>query len=183
MSVVAGAIDARHPSPAENALRVGVVGGLVASSMLFASLASAYLVRRSFADWRAAPALWPFAVLFFAALASAAIEHAARGEARGERRGWLVLGGSSVAYLAIALSVLLSIVASDAGLDSPHRAFIVVLLGLHVVHAVIGGAFSLWALRGRAGISFLVAVSLCRMVTHFLTLLLVAIVTLLFFFQ
>ncbi len=53
------------PAPSvETASRVAVVAALAATTMLFASLASAYLVRRSFPDWTApAPVPWPFVLL------------------------------------------------------------------------------------------------------------------------
>ena len=169
----------REPAPHDEALRVGVIGALAAASMLFASLVSAYVVRRSFADWREASAVWPFILLTLATCASLGMEMAARAEGPSRRRGWSVLVWSSVAYLVIAIAVLVSIT-SPPGLPPPHRAFAFLLLGLHVVHAILGGAFAQWVLRTPASVSGEASLSLCRLVTHFLTLLLAAILFILF---
>lgn len=163
------------PSRRAEAARVAVVGALAATTMLFASLVSAYLIRRSFADWRANEALWPIALLACALAASMGVEAASRS---GERRasGLRALGLFSAAYLIGAIAVIASTVAGPAGLASPHDAFVVLLLGVHAVHAVLGAIFASRMLRDETA----AALSLVRLVTHFLTLMLFAIVFVLF---
>lgn len=159
------------------AARVAVVGALAAATMLFASLVSAYLVRRSFADWRANEALWPAALLACAVVASAGVEAAGRAGADGRRRlGLRVLGLFSASYLAGALAVIASTIAGPSGLASPHDAFVVLLLGAHAAHATLGMAFASSMFRGSVG----TALPLVRLVTHFLTLMLFGIVFVLF---
>ena len=171
-------------SPAfENAARVAVVAALSATTMHFASLVSAYLVRRSFADWRPSPALWPVALLAFAFAASGGIEIAARGEGRGRRLGFAGLALASALYLAGALAVIASVALAEGGLAMPFNAFVALLLSVHVVHAILGGAFASWILRVGPGGPSENALLLARLVTHFLTALLCAIVFLLFILQ
>lgn len=165
------------PHPAlESASRVGVVAALAATTMLFASLASAYLVRRSFPDWTE-PALvpWPFALLACASWASMGIEAACRSEGRLRRRGLINLAGASALYLTGAIAVIASIARGEGGMTVPHQAFVALLLGVHVVHALLGGAFSFLAIRVPDQ-----GLSLVRLVTHSLTTLLLAIFFLLF---
>ena len=80
MSVVAVPVAGSHWSASDQALRVAVVAALSATVMLFASLVSAYLVRRSFEDWRPAPALWPLPLMAWGLLASVGIDVASRAE-------------------------------------------------------------------------------------------------------
>lgn len=174
-----------HASPArshaeESALRVAVVAALSATMMLFASLASALLVRRAFEDWRPAAAAWPWVLLGFGLAASAGMEIAARSHGRRRVAGFAALGGSSSLYLAGALFVLGSLVSGENGLSRPHDAFIALLLGVHVLHAILGTAFSALVLRAASGESFQAGLALARLVTHFLTALLVFILALLF---
>jgi heme/copper-type cytochrome/quinol oxidase subunit 3 len=163
----------------ENATRVAVAAALSATTMLFASLVSAYVVRRSFADWQPASASWPAVLLGFAFAASAAIEIAARAEGGGKRFAILGLAVSTVLYLAGALIVIASTANGALGLRSPFDAFVVLLLGVHVFHALIGGAFAYRVLR-RAGGPSPEALLMVRVVTHFLTALLFGVVFVLF---
>lgn len=173
-----------QPTPAfEGATRVAVVGALSATTMLFASLVSAYLVRRSFADWRPAPAAWPFGLLILASWASMAMEVAFRSEGRKRARAFMSLALASALYLIGALAVTVSIAVARGGLTAPHDAFIVMLLGVHVAHAILGAAFATWVLRDTAGGPSENSLLLARLVTHFLTALLFAIVFLLFVLQ
>jgi heme/copper-type cytochrome/quinol oxidase subunit 3 len=165
-----------------SATQIAVVAALAATSMLFASLASAYLVRRSFADWRPSPALWPLFLLGFALAASGGVEVAARNPKR-RRQGLVVLGLGSGLYLAGATLVIASVVSGGGGLTMPFNAFVVLLLGVHAVHATLGAAFSFWILRLETPDSSEHALGLTRSVTHFLTALLCAIVFLLFGLQ
>ncbi len=167
----------------ESATRVAVVAALSATTMLFASLVSAYLVRRSFADWRPAPAVWPRVLLALASWASMGMEVAVRGEGTKRAGGFMSLALASGLYLIGALAVILSIALGQGGLTAPHNAFIVMLLGVHVAHAVLGAAFAIWTLRGAAGDPSENSLLLARLVTHFLAVLLFAIVFLLFVLQ
>ena len=167
----------------ENATRVAVVAALSATTMLFASLVSAYLVRRSFADWRPSPAWWPAVLLAFAFAASGAIEVAVRGEGERRRLGFMGLALASGLYLAGALAVIASVASGEGGLGMPFNAFVALLLSVHAVHAILGGAFATWILRTEAGDPSQNALLLARLVTHFLTALLCAIVFLLFGLQ
>lgn len=164
----------------ESALRVAVVAALSATMMLFASLASALLVRRSFEDWRPAAAAWPWILLAFGLAASAGMEMAARAHGRRQIAGFAILGLSSSLYLAGALFVLGSLVSGEHGLSRPHDAFVALLLGVHVLHAILGTAFAARVLRAASGGSSETSLSLARLVTHFLTALLVFILALLF---
>ena len=177
------ATPAERTSALESATRVAVVAALSATTMLFASLVSAYLVRRSFADWRPSPAWWPAVLLAFAFAASGAIELAVRGEGERRRLGFIGLALASGLYLAGALAMIGSVVSGEGGLEMPFNAFVALLLSVHVVHAILGGAFALWILRAEADGPSENALLLARLVTHFLTALLCAIVFLLFGLQ
>lgn len=181
MSVVAVPVSDSRSAPSDQALRVAVVAALSATVMLFASLVSAYLVRRSFEDWRPAAALWPWALMAFGLLASVGIEVASRAAGARRRPGLVALALASGLYLLTALVVIGSTVTSPRGLAAPHDAFVALLLGVHVLHAVLGAVFAVWALRGKAlrlssGEPFILA----RLVTHFLTALLLGILFVLF---
>jgi len=182
MSAHAAARAGRSPA-SESATRVAVVAALSATTMLFASLVSAYLVRRSFADWRPLPGLWPAVLLVFAFAASGAIEAATRVEGRPRRLGLMGLALANGLYLAGALAVIRSVASGAGGLEMPFNAFVALLLGVHVAHSVLGGAFALWILRSDAEGPSQSALVLARLVTHFLTALLCAIVFLLFGLQ
>ena len=80
----------------QSALRVAVVAALSATMMLFASLASALLVRRAFEDWRPASAVWPWILLGFGLAASAGMEVAARSHGRRRVAGFSILGLSLI---------------------------------------------------------------------------------------
>lgn len=172
-----------RPPALESATRVAVVAALSATTMLFASLVSAYLVRRSFADWRPSLAWWPAVLLAFAFAASAGVEVGARGEGRRRRLGFIGLALASLLYLAGALGVIVSVASGAGGLEMPFNAFVALLLSVHVAHAILGGAFSAWILGNDAARASENALTLARLVTHFLTALLCAIVFLLFGLQ
>src|SRR5436190_1994186 len=91
----------------ENAARVAVVAALSATTMLFASLVSAYLVRRSFTDWRPAPSIGLLVLAAFALAASGGLEVAARGAGARRRLGLMSLALSSGLYLLGAIVFLL----------------------------------------------------------------------------
>lgn len=175
------ALPSRERSPTEeSALRVAVVAALSATMMLFASLASALLVRRAFEDWRPAAAAWPWILLGFGLAASAGMEIAARSHGPRRVAGLAILGLSSSLYLAGALFVLGSLASGEHGLSRPHDAFIALLLGVHVLHAILGTVFAGRILRAGWGGSSETGLALARLVTHFLTAVLVFILTLLF---
>lgn len=167
------------PVPATQAIQVAVVAALSATTMLFASLSSALLVRRSFEDWRPASAPWPLALLALGALTSVAIEWVIRATSqRGLPKGAFAL--SSLAYLTAACGAIMATAANE-GLAAPHNAFVALLLSLHVLHALAGSIFALWILSdGPSAPSANGRSSLARLVVHFLTALLAAIMMLLF---
>lgn len=170
-----------HEAPSiESTVRVAVVGALSATTMLFASLASAYLVRRSFPDWRPSPELWPLPLACLGLLASMGIEWAARSEGRRRTQGLWALAGASVFYLVGASVVVISIARGPYGLAAPHQAFVALLLGVHIAHALVASGFAAWSLGQRKGAPSDSSVSLIRLVTHFLTALLLFILFLLF---
>lgn len=182
MSVVAVPVPASRSAASDQALRVAVVAALSATVMLFASLVSAYLVRRSFEDWRPVPSLWPLPLMAFGLLASVGIEVASRAEGARRRAGLVALVLGSGLYLLTALVVIGSTVTTPRGLAAPHDAFVALLLGVHVLHAVFGAIFASWALRreraswSRSGERLVLA----RFVTHFLSALLLGILFVLF---
>lgn len=171
-----------RPAASDEALRVAVVAALSATVMLFASLVSAYLVRRSFEDWRPVAAVWPPVLLGLGLLASLGIETASRADGKARRAGFIGLALASVLYFFGALSVIASTVKSERGLAAPHDAFVALLLGVHLLHALLGASFAIWALRGarwlKAGSG--ARLGLARLVTHFLTALLLGILFVLF---
>ena len=168
----------------EPATRVAVVAALSATVMLFTSLGSAYLVRRSFPDWTRAPvAPWPPALLACALWASFGLEAALRGDEKRRRHGLRSLAVASTLYLFGALFVVMSIVRSEGLMASPHHAFIVLLLSLHIVHAALGATFAAKTLRAATISESEDGLPLVRLVTHFLTALLAAIIFLLFVVQ
>lgn len=170
-----GSAEARR-----HASQVAVVAALAATAMLFASLVSAYLVRRSFADW-GSPSLplWPIPLLGCALLASAAMEGAVGNPAATRSPSLRRLGLASLTYLLIALGAVSGTLLSG-GISAPHDAFIVLLLSLHVVHALVGATFAAFMLRPRAKAPAESALGQVRLVTHFLTALLIGILLLLF---
>ena len=137
-------------------------------------------MRRAFEDWRPASAVWPWILLGFGLAASVGMEIAARSLGRRRVVGLVVLGLSSGLYLAGAFFVLGSLVAGESGLSRPHDAFIALLLGVHVLHAILGTAFAARVLRAASGGSSEIGLALARLVTHFLTVVLVFILALLF---
>ena len=167
------------PASATHPIQVAVVAALSATTMLFASLVSALLVRRSFPDWHATPAAWPFALLALGVFTSIAIEGTVRAGSQPRlARGVFVL--STLVYLASAAAAIFATSLND-GLAAPHGAFVALLLSLHVLHATLGSAFALWILsENSVHVSLGGRRSLARLVIHFLTALLAAIVTLLF---
>ena len=168
----------------DQAIRVAVAAALSATTMLFASLASAFLVRRSFPDWsETSPSAWPLALIACAFAASIAVEDAARTDGPRRRRALRALALSSALYLIAAGVVVVSFAFDETGLAAPQDAFVVLLLSLHVVHGLLGAAFATWALGQVDAISPADSVGLVlmvRQVTHFLTVLLAAILFLLY---
>ena len=176
-----GAASIERPPGSEAAIRVAVVAALSGTTMLFASLASAYFVRRSFADWKVPTEMrWPWALLGLALGISAGLEMSLR--VRPERRRAPLAGTAllTASYLAVAIAVIGSLAASPGGLGLPHRAFVVLLLGVHVAHSIFGGVFTAALLRDASGVFSPSQVLLARMVTHFLSGLVLFIVGLLF---
>jgi cytochrome c oxidase subunit III len=124
--------------------RFGLLVFLGTVTMLFIGFTSAYILRRTAADWRpllAPPVLWANTVALV--LSSVLLERARR-----RLRGW-DLRGAQAAFLATgilgALFVLGQVVGwrqlSARGLflsSNPHSSFFYVLTGVHAVH-LLGG--------------------------------------------
>jgi heme/copper-type cytochrome/quinol oxidase subunit 3 len=166
-------------TPLDRARAIAVVGALSATTMLFASLVSAYLLRRSFTPWPQEDALWPAVLLTFGGLASLGIEVATRSKGGARRIGLGALSLGNALYLVGAANVIVAL-ASGNGLASPHAAFTALLLGVHAVHALVGSVFSLAMLRESRGGRDGSGPALARLVTHFLTAMLFAIAFVLF---
>ncbi len=173
-----------RPNPTETAMRVAVVASLSATTMLFASLASAYLVRRSFIDWtQPKGAAWPWVLLSLALAASAGLEVALRSSPARRRIALQGVGLVTALYFASAVAVIRSMASGAGGLGPPHHAFVALLLGVHVVHSVAGGAFAAWLFRDASDLLTPARSLLARLVTHFLAGLVLFIVLLLFVVQ
>jgi len=160
-------------APAPQAARVAVVGAMGATTMLFASLLSAYFVRRSFPDWRDSGLLWPVGLGVCALAASLGLEGSLR--LPSPWRPWArgAFGLLSGAYLLGALVAVASCV--SRGLALPHEAFVALLLGTHVLHA-LAAVFLVRFLEGEGDEGR----ALARGVVHFLTALLLLILLVLF---
>ena len=167
------------PSPvAPRPLQVAVAAGLGATAMLFAALTSALIVRRSFPDWTSVAAR-PFLSLgILALLASFSIEwHVRTRFARGV--AFRTFLAANLLYLAAAAATIWRVAGS--GLGAPQSAFLVLFLGLHALHAAGATIFCVVVLRAsgeRAESDMEDGGGLARLVTHFITLLLIVILAL-----
>lgn len=164
----------------EHAARVAVVAALSATTMLFASLASAYLLRRSFDDWRPGPEAWPLALVVLGGAASVLVETAFRTAGNTRRAALALVAACSAFYLLATLGLIAERSFGEGGLSEPHSAFVVLLLSMHGAHAALGVLFSRWLLRGPSASLSTERWFLVRLVTHFLTLLLTMILGVLF---
>ena len=160
---------AMNPPARLSVLRVGVVASLAATGMLFASLVSAYLVRRSLPDWEAIPDRRLGVLLVFAGLASLGVELGSKtGASRRVRLGGSMAVLGSALYLLLALEVLRHAIVTPPGLAAPHSAFLMLLLGVHVLHALAGGTFAILLRRAAGGSDDGDVRWALRVVAHFL---------------
>lgn len=145
--------------PAETALPVPAAALalwviLATVTMLFAGFTSAYLVRRSAADWvpvYAPPILLLNTVVLL--LSSAAVELAKSALEAGRRHGagtWLLVSaGLGLVFLAGQVLAWRQLSAFGIFLPtSPHGSFLYMLTGVHAVH-VLGGLAALLYVLGR----------------------------------
>ena len=165
----------------EDVVRLGLWMFLATVTMLFAAFTSAYIVRRSGADWRriALPSVLWFNTLVLAA-SSVALEAARWGGTRGR---WRAASAALAAAIALGLAFLAGQVLAwrqliAAGLyaaASPHGSFFYMLTGAHLLHVVAALAFLAWgAARTWSGAGrrdpgrWTATVGLCRTFWHFL---------------
>ena len=163
----------------EEQIKLGLWMFLATVTMLFAAFTSAYVVRRSGADWRhvALPSILWLNTLVLAA-SSGALEV---GRIRGERGRWLS------ANAAVALAFLLGVgfvggqyaawrqmVAAGVYLPtSPHSSFFYMLTAVHATHVVAALVVLAWAgvatIRGSLNPRIWAArMTLCRTFWHYL---------------
>ena len=165
----------------EDLVRLGLWIFLATVSMLFAAFTSAYIVRRSGADWRriALPSILWLNTLVLAA-SSVALE-AARW--RGTRCRWRAASVAFAAAIALGLAFLAGqvlawrqlIAAGVYAPASPHSSFFYMLTGVHGLHIVAAlavlawGAAKTWTGAGRRDPRRWTAlVGICRTFWHFL---------------
>jgi len=168
--------------------RFGLWAFLGTVSMLFIGFTSAYIVRRSAVDWRALPLpgllWWNTAAL----LLSSSTLQGARRQAEGRRRRLLGLT-AVLALLFVAGQAQAWRLMAAAGFflsSNPHNSFFYLLSGVHLVH--LGGGLAwfaslAWRRRGwGSGPAADRALSLFATYWHFLALLWVYVMALIFFF-
>ena len=168
----------RTPEDTTPALAVSngelLLWGVIATvTMLFAGLASAYLVRRSGTDW--SPIAMPGILWLNTALlvASSFTMEVARGDdSRGRLNGarlWLALTGVlGLAFVAGQLAGWQQLVAMGVYLPTnPHSSFFYILTGLHGLH-LLGGVVFMTHAFGRLWRARAAPLRLCAMYWHFM---------------
>ena len=165
----------------EEVVRLGLWIFLATVTMLFAAFTSAYIVRRSGADWQsiALPSVLWLNTLILAA-SSAALEGARWSGAGGRWRVASVAFGAALAFgLAFLGGQVLAwrqlIAAGVYAPSSPHSSFFYMLTGVHGLHIVaalaviVWGAARTWNGAGRRDPRRWTAmVGICRTFWHFL---------------
>jgi len=171
-----------NPAPIslrDEQIRLGLWMFLATVTMLFAAFTSAYVVRRSGADWRHVslpPMLWLNSVVL--AASSLALE---AGRAAGARGRWRASIGAVLAALTLGLGFLAGqivawrqMVAAGVYLPtSPHGAFFYMMTGAHAAHVAAALAVLSWGaaatLRGaRRPRQWAIRMELCRTFWHYL---------------
>jgi len=152
--------DRDEPARRESALpghsgQIGLWALLGTITMLFAGFSSAYVLRRTAADWQPIPTppiLWLNTAVLI--LSSAALEFARRNlkrtDERGFKRGLLAAGILGVAFLGGQLSAWRYL--ADQGIflpTNPHSSFFYLLTSVHGLH-LLGGLIALGYLMTRA---------------------------------
>ena len=173
------AIALDTPTLRDDQLKLALWMFLATVTMLFAAFTSAYVVRRSGADWRhvALPSiLWANTLVL--GLSSLAVELA---HGQGTRGRWavstaamLAAVGLGIAFLGGQLIAWRQLAAAGVYLPTnPHSAFFFMMTGAHAVHIVAALAVLAWgalvtirASREPSGWSS--RISLCRTFWHYL---------------
>jgi cytochrome c oxidase subunit 3 len=177
-----GSAAARPPASAA-AIAVWLLVGSV--TVLFAAVTSALLARRAEADWRVGPlpaVLWLSTAVLLAS--SAAVEWARRAGRPAQtarvRRGFgagLILG---LAFLGLQVTAWRQLAAMGIFLASnPHSSYFYLLTGLHGLH-IVGGLAGLAFAAGRAGQGAVAAADPAAVFWHFLTVLWLYLLAILF---
>jgi cytochrome c oxidase subunit 3 len=175
-------LAAAHLDSGERAdlVRLGLWIFLGTVTMLFAAFTSAYLVRRSGADWRPValpPVLWMNTAVLFAS--SLALEAARR---LGLDRRAIAAGSAYLIALALAVAFLAGQVVAwrqlvSAGIylpTNPSSSFFFMLTGAHAVHVVAAvgviawGAFVTWTVGRRDPVRWRTTTDACCLFSHFL---------------
>ena len=163
----------------DDQVRLGLWMFLSTVTMLFAAFTSAYIVRRSGADWRhiALPGiLWLNTVVLLAS--SVMLEGASRA---GQRRQWSASVAGCVAALLLGAGFLVGQVAAWRQLaatgvylpSGPHSSFFYMLTGAHAVHLVAALVVLAWGAAAtfagaRDPDRWAVRMGLCRTFWHYL---------------
>jgi len=173
------AID-REAEARGDLVRLGVWIFLGTVAMLFAAFASAYIVRRSGADWRPLtlpPVLWGNTVVLL--MASAMLEAGAR---LGASRRWQLAGAAFGLALLLSLAFVIGQVIAwralvSAGIylpTNPSSSFFFMLTGAHALHVVAAlgvtawGCWMTWGGGPRDGVRWQTSADVARVFSHFL---------------
>lgn len=121
--------------------------------MLFAGFTSAYLVRRTAADWvpiYSPPILWVNTALLILSSVGLEVAESARKAGRLRVRGWLLASAAlGLAFIVGQILAWRQLSASGIFLPtSPHSSFFYMLTGVHAVH-VLGGIAGILYVLGR----------------------------------
>jgi cytochrome c oxidase subunit 3 len=174
------ALSDRRTDEHGDLVRLGLWIFLGTVTMLFAAFTSAYVVRRSGADWQPVwlpPVLWANTIVLLAG--SVALEGARR---LGLSRRWIPAGiaygvalALGIAFLAGQILAWRQLVAAGIYLPTnPSSSFFFMLTGAHAVHvaAAVGviawGCHVTWTVGGRDPVRWSTATDVCRLFSHFL---------------
>jgi cytochrome c oxidase subunit III len=175
----ANAVAFDTPTVREDQLKLALWMFLATVTMLFAAFTSAYIVRRSGADWRqlALPSILWFNTAVLGA-SSVAVEVAER---QGERGRWRTSATAMLVALLLGVGFLAGQFAAwrqltTAGVylpTNPHSAFFFMMTGAHAVHIVAALAVLAWGavVTIRASVQpsgWGARLSLCRTFWHYL---------------
>jgi cytochrome c oxidase subunit 3 len=182
MPIAATPIAATHPDAGERSdlVRLGLWMFLGTVTMLFAAFTSAYVVRRSGADWqplRLPPVLWVNTAILLGS--SLALEAARRlGPGRHSipvRVAYLIALTLGIAFLAGQAVAWRQLVAAGLYLPSnPSSSFFFMLTGAHAVHVVAAvgvvawGTAVTWTVARRDPVRWSMATDVCCLFSHFL---------------
>jgi len=182
MPIAAAHIAATHPDADERGdlVRLGLWIFLGTVTMLFAAFTSAYVVRRSGADWQPVwlpPVLWMNTAVLLGS--SFALEAARR---LGHGRRWIPAGFAYLIALALGVAFLAGQVVAwrqlvAAGIylpTNPSSSFFFMLTGAHAVHVVAAvgviawGTTVTWTAGSRDPVRWNTTTDVCCLFSHFL---------------